>query len=425
MSNWDEIRIFPILGIAKNLEFLPSDKRSNKVAVIRFLLPIKSSEQYLYLILGTKESCKQMLSSKRQERQEELPAQPVSLELIPISKITLPESQERDIPPERHEALFKSLADKGSNLIPLLVSLKENYDSEQQYEIVCGADWCQVAKEIEIKELWAWIYKMTDEQVEIARAEMEQLTQPPMPKTLSFDHLLQQLKVSFDQKVDSLTQKIDQSINKNEEVLKKQVKSLAEESTDIDQIEQLKNLITNLESSVNNKVETLVRKIANSTTNKTTSSFLSGVNVELLSKQLDDLDKQIEKKLAGMVKTMQDIEDDLKTQVSAVRRQLQALPELDSSVEVEAKSNTPSKTTTKSKPSSTTSKSKATSTKTTTRKTKASVAAAEPEVPIDDYDTKSLRQLKKIAQERKLRGYARMKRPEILKALREDDTAAS
>ncbi len=54
---------------------------------------------------------------------------------------------------------------------------------------------------------------MTDEQVEIARAEMKQLTQPPMPKTLSFDHLLQQLKVSFDQKVDSLTQKIDRSIN--------------------------------------------------------------------------------------------------------------------------------------------------------------------------------------------------------------------
>ncbi len=266
---------------------------------------------------------------------------------------------------------------------------------------------------------------MTDEQVEIARAEMEQLTKPDIPETPSFDHLLQQLKVSFDQKVDSLAQKIDQSINKNEEVLKKQVKSLQEQSSDIDQIEQLKNLITSLENSVNNKVETLVRKIASSTTNKTTSSFLSGVNVELLSKQLDDLDKQIEKKLAGMVKTMQDIEDDLKTQVSAVRRQLQAIPEVDSPVEVEAKTNTPSKTTTKSKPSSTTSKSRATTAKTTTRKTKASAAPAEPEVPVDDYDTKSLRQLKKIAQERKLRGYARMKRPEILKALRDADAAAS
>ncbi|MGD1805713.1 Rho termination factor N-terminal domain-containing protein [Dapis sp. BLCC M126] len=266
---------------------------------------------------------------------------------------------------------------------------------------------------------------MKDEQVEIARAEMEKLTQPPMPETPSFDHLLQQLRVSFDQKVDSLTQKIDRSIGKNEEVLKKQVKSLPEKSIDIDQIEQFKNLITNLENSVNNKVETLVRKIANSTANKTTSSFLSGVNVELLSKQLDDLDKQIEKKLAGMVKTMQDIEDDLKTQVSAARRQLQALSELDSSVEVEAKTDTQPKTTTKSKPASTTSRSKATTTKTTAKKGKASVAAAEPEVPIDDYDTKSLRQLKKIAQERKLRGYARMKRPEILKALREADAAAS
>ena len=107
-------------------------KRSKKVAVIWFLLPIKSSEQYLYLILGTKESCKQMVSSKLKDRQEELPTQPVSLELIPISKIIVPESQEGDIPPERHETLFKSLADQGSNLIPLLVRLKENYDYEQQ-----------------------------------------------------------------------------------------------------------------------------------------------------------------------------------------------------------------------------------------------------------------------------------------------------
>ena len=373
-----------------------------------------------------------MVSGQPKNQQEKLSTQPVSLELIPISKITVPESQEKDISPERYEALFDSFADRGSNLIPLLVRLMDNNDSEHQYEIIYGADWCQVAKEIEIKELWAWIYEMTDQQVEMARAQMEKLTQAHKPETPNFDPLLQQLKVSFDRKVDSLTQKIDQSIKKNEEVIKKQVKSLQVPSTDIAQIEQFQKMITNLENSIHNKVETLARKIASSTIKKTTSN-LTGVKMELLSKQLDDLDKQIEKKLEGMVKTVnqfsqliQDIEDDLKTQVSAVRRQLQALPEVDSPVEVEAKTNTPSKTTTKSKPSSTTSRSKATTTKTTTRKTKANSAAqAEPEVPIDDYDTKSLRQLKKIAQERKLRGYARMKRPEILKALREADAAAS
>ncbi|NES74217.1 MAG: hypothetical protein F6K24_58025 [Okeania sp. SIO2D1] len=154
------------------------------------------------------------------------------------------------------------------------------------------------------------------------------------------------------------------------------------------------------------------------------------MNVDLLSKQLDDLDKQIEKKLEGIVKTInqfsqsvQDIEDDLKTQVSAVRRQLQTIPEVETTEEVPAKTETSRKTTTKSKPSSTSSRSKASTTK-TTRKTKAQAAPVEPEVPIDDYDTKSLRQLKKIAQERKLRGYARMKRPEILKALREADAAS-
>lgn len=191
-------------------------------------------------------------------------------------------------------------------------------------------------------------------------------------------------------------------------------------------------MITNLENLVHNKVETLVRKITSSATKKTTSSSI-GVKMELLSKQLDDLDKQIEKKLEGMVKTVhqfsqsiQDLEDDLKTQVSAVRRQLQAIPDLDSNVEVEAKTDTVPKTTTKSKPTSTTLKSKATATKTSTKKTKANSASqVEPEVPVDDYDTKSLRQLKKIAQERKLRGYARMKRPEILKSLREADAASN
>jgi len=53
---------------------------------------------------------------------------------------------------------------------------------------------------------------MTNEQVEIARADREKLIQPPIPENPSFDPLLQQLQVSFDQKVDSLTKEIDQSI---------------------------------------------------------------------------------------------------------------------------------------------------------------------------------------------------------------------
>ena len=393
------------------------------------------SAQNLYF-LGTEESCKQMVSSKRKNRQEELPAQPVNLELISTSQISVPEAQVTDISSQRHEALVKTLTEQGSNLIPLIVRLLDNNDSEQQYEVVRGADWCQVAKETDMKELWAWIYEMTDEQAEMARTEMEQLIQSPVQQTPEFDHLLEQLEVSFDQKVDSLSKKIDQSIKKNEEVLKKQIKSLQDQNTDLDQIEQLKKLITNLENSLNNKVETLARKVSSTTTNKTASSSLVEVNVELLSKQLDDLDKQIEKKLEGIVKTInqyisqsiQDIEDDLKTQVSAVRRQLNTTPEVNSKVEAEPETTTPRKTASRSKSTSTRSKAKTTSSstaKTTTRKTKAKPAPVEPEVPIDDYDTKSLRQLKKIAQERKLRGYARMKRPEILKALREADAAVS
>ena len=181
-----------------------------------------------------------MVSGQCKSRQEKLSVQTLSLELISISKITVPESQEKNIPPERHKALFNSLTIHGSNLIPLLVRLMNNYDSEQQYGIIHAADWCQVAKKVEIKELWAWTYETTDKQVEIVRVQMEEFTQAPMLERHNFQRLLQQLEVSFDQKVDSLTQKIDLSINKKEEVIKKQVKDLQEQSIDIAQIEQFK-----------------------------------------------------------------------------------------------------------------------------------------------------------------------------------------
>ena len=67
-----------------------------------------------------------MVSGQCKSRQEELSVQPLSWELISISKITVPESQEKDIPPGRHEALFNSLTVHGSNLIPLLVRLMNN-----------------------------------------------------------------------------------------------------------------------------------------------------------------------------------------------------------------------------------------------------------------------------------------------------------
>ena len=48
--------------------------------------------------------------------------------------------------------------------------------------------------------------------MKIARLQMEKLTQAKkLVETLNFDHLLQQLEVSFDQKVDCLTRK--KSIN--------------------------------------------------------------------------------------------------------------------------------------------------------------------------------------------------------------------
>lgn len=94
------------------------------------------------------------------------------------------------------------------------------------------------------------------------------------------------------------------------------------------------------------------------------------------------------------------------------------------------KAATPKKTTAKAKTTTTGTKATATKTKSagkTVGKSKASPATSSPgssSEAVDDYDSMSLRRLKAVAKQRKLPRYARMKRPEILDALRKADTAS-
>ena len=344
---------------------------------------------------------------------EYLPIEPISQ--IYTFQIAIPESQPGEIPQERREALRRSLIEQSSNLMPLLVRRTEAYSNEEEYEVVYGADWCIVAKELGIEQVWAWVFEMTDEEAAVAKAQMEQLATAPTEETVQIKSWLQQIEVSFQEQVESLTKKIEQSVKKNEDYLKKQVKALTEQNFENDQIEQIKNLLANLEKTFNEKVDNLAKKIEVTGNNTPSASLVvSDVNLEGALRQLEQLEKLIENKLERTVQginkyvseSIKGIEDDLKNQIESIRNQLQITPSPLSKQEpeVEPKPKSRSRSQPKSEPKS------------------QSKAQPKLQPQQEDYENLSLRKLKAIGKDQKLRGYARMKKPEILAALKKAES---
>ncbi|WP_341739465.1 Rho termination factor (modular protein) [Microcoleus sp. CAWBG640] len=339
---------------------------------------------------------------------EYLRIKPISHSQIYTSQIAIPETQRGEIIRDRREALRRSLIEQGSNLIPLIVRPTEAYSNEEEYEVVCGADWCMVAKEIGLAQMWAWVFEMTDEEVAAAQTEMQLLAPQPTQKTAKIESLLQQFELSFQKKVESLTKQIEQSIKKNEDLLKKQVKALTEQKLEGDKIEQIRIVIEEIEQAFNKKVDKLAKKIEQSGSNiPPTSSAMDEMNLEGALTLLDEFEKLLSIKLEFTVETINqfvseaitDLESDLKNQIARLRRQLGATAH-NSGIQPETKPKTKSKTQPK----------------------KPFLPQLPPlQSPPEDYDSLSLRRLKAIGKERKLHGYARMKRPEILAALKRID----
>ncbi|MGB3612783.1 MAG: hypothetical protein WBA10_03245 [Elainellaceae cyanobacterium] len=160
---------------------------------------------------------------------------PINHGLVYSFQIAIPESKKQSIPLERQQALETSLVTQGSNLSSLIIRRTNTYDDEDiEYELVHGADWLQVAQELEIEKVWAWVFDLTDEQA-IATAEaMEKLSGVPgggpTPVTASkgtdvdiealiekklqlatnsikttISHALKEIKEGFDDKLKTLT----------------------------------------------------------------------------------------------------------------------------------------------------------------------------------------------------------------------------
>ncbi|MEG4857933.1 Rho termination factor (modular protein) [Microcoleus sp. K1-B6] len=359
-------------------------------------------------------------SSDQNRIVEYLRIKPISHSQIYTSQIAIPEPQRGEIPRERREALRRSLIEQGSNLIPLIVRRTEAYSNEEEYEVVCGSDWCIVAKELGIEQMWAWVFEMTDEEVAVAQAEMEHLAPQPTQKTPQIETLLQQLELSFQKKVDSLTKQIEQSVKKNEDLLKKHVKALTEQNFERNQIEQIKHLLEQVEKAFHEKVDKMAKKIEQSSSNRPpTSAVISEVNLEGALRQLDELEKLLSIKLERTVQTinqfvsdtLEEVENDLKNQIETLRRQLGG-----AATHSEIQPDAPPKKQSKTQPK-----------KQSKAQQKPQLPQLQLELPFpspspeDDYESLSLRRLKAIGKDRKVRGYARMKRPEILAALRQTD----
>ncbi|MBI4783470.1 MAG: hypothetical protein HY785_19445 [Oscillatoriophycideae cyanobacterium NC_groundwater_1537_Pr4_S-0.65um_50_18] len=105
-----------------------------------------------------------------------------NLGIIPINhgkvyafQIALPDSEKQELSLERSQAIESSLLQHQSNLVSLILRRTESYGDDIEYELVYGAEWLQVAQQLDIEMLWAWVFDMTDEQALAAKSEFSQL----------------------------------------------------------------------------------------------------------------------------------------------------------------------------------------------------------------------------------------------------------
>ncbi|NJL97797.1 MAG: hypothetical protein HC924_02695 [Synechococcaceae cyanobacterium SM2_3_2] len=68
--------------------------------------------------------------------------------------------------PSQQDLISRSLEQYDSNLIPLIIRPMKEVDPDMDYhlyEVVCGEEIYHAAKALKHKELWAWVFDLTDE----------------------------------------------------------------------------------------------------------------------------------------------------------------------------------------------------------------------------------------------------------------------
>lgn len=219
---------------------------------------------------------------RRNQIRESLKIQPLSHGQVHVFTVGM--RSRPDITSDRYEELRLSLSNHGSNLIPIMVRRSDRLGDEKEYEVIHGADWVVVAEDLEIEMLWAWVFDLTDEQVDVACQEWDMLmnaapdsvTDPSAPTATSglsladVSHLLDQ---TLDQKLgssstgislDDVSHLLDQKLDQKLGSLSSQPQSSSHLG---DRIDSLSNLV----ESLFNTVQILTQQVGPDTSRTTVS----------------------------------------------------------------------------------------------------------------------------------------------------------
>ncbi len=221
-----------------------------------------------------------MNSAERRDRiVEYLRIKSISHGQVYTFQIAVPESETVEVPFEKREYLRNSLTQQGTNLIPLIVRRTEAYSEEEEYEVVYGADWCLVAKELDIEKLWVWVFDMTDEQAAAAKEEMQQL--------LGFSDSSDSIAVvlpSVSEDTES-AKRILKQLNKlffEVETLNKKIEQL---TTSVKKLEESPNKQTNIDIQLVQQFTEAVKKIIEEVPSKPSYSMKKDQLQEIARKQ--------------------------------------------------------------------------------------------------------------------------------------------
>lgn len=231
---------------------------------------------------------------RQQQIIDRLRPKPVHHGQLETILIAVPNLSPEDISPERWQVLKDSLVQEGSNLIPLVVRRTEAYANED-YEVIYGADWCLVARELDIPRLWVWVFDLDDEQAAVTRLEMELLLGNSAISTSSPDEI-QQLSTLIQRSEQSLDRKIGQQFNNLLQHLEQSFEKRITQQMDV----LFKRLEQSLEQKISHHSETInstIAELKQSTSSRRKTATSSGSPYDkMLLKQLQKLaeDRQLE-----------------------------------------------------------------------------------------------------------------------------------
>lgn len=227
---------------------------------------------------------------RRELISKNLGIKPISHGQVHAFQVVIPASRKQTISSEQRQAIEKSLLAHQTNLISLVIRRTDAYDDDDiEYELVYGADWLQIAQELDIEKVWAWVFDLTDEQALDAIAEMESLTE--------FSRNTQASTQTPDNVDSDIAALIDQKLQLANDSLKNLITSLLTGiRSDLDEKLKILNYrIDHLSPANNDKIEAVLERLDTIQQQLTSSRKVSGIKpVENQINLLDASNQAIE-----------------------------------------------------------------------------------------------------------------------------------